>query len=64
MLNQSYMVNPALLTLRIFAVCSLIIDGVRYLRESAHFQDLQDSIANWWRGDANDIGTASQEETS
>lgn len=29
---------------------SLIIDGVRYLRDSTHFQDLQASIANWWSG--------------
>ncbi|KAG6623369.1 uncharacterized protein IUM83_06223 [Phytophthora cinnamomi] len=30
---------------------SLIIDGVRYIRESAQFQDLHASIVNWWRGD-------------
>ncbi|KAK1948610.1 hypothetical protein P3T76_000899 [Phytophthora citrophthora] len=29
---------------------SLIIEGVRYLRESTHFNDLQASVANWWSG--------------
>ncbi|KAG7388040.1 hypothetical protein PHYPSEUDO_013159 [Phytophthora pseudosyringae] len=29
---------------------SLIIDGVRYLRESTQIQDLQASMANWWSG--------------
>ncbi|KAG2527247.1 hypothetical protein JM18_003930 [Phytophthora kernoviae] len=29
---------------------SLIIDGVRYIRESSQFQDLQASITKWWHG--------------
>ncbi|KAG1683311.1 hypothetical protein DVH05_012711 [Phytophthora capsici] len=29
---------------------SLIIEGVRYLRESTHFNDFQASVANWWSG--------------
>ncbi|KAE8880206.1 hypothetical protein PF005_g8696 [Phytophthora fragariae] len=40
---------------------SLIIDGVRYIRDSAHFQDLQASIATWWRGGVNDASVTRQE---
>ncbi|CAH0522627.1 unnamed protein product [Peronospora belbahrii] len=29
---------------------SLIIDGIRYIRDSAQLEDLQTSIANWWSG--------------
>ncbi|RMX67015.1 hypothetical protein DD238_002841 [Peronospora effusa] len=31
-------------------VYSLIIDGVRYIRDSAQLQDLKASIATWWSG--------------
>ncbi|KAG7389667.1 hypothetical protein PHYBOEH_007399 [Phytophthora boehmeriae] len=30
---------------------SLIVDGVRYMRESPQFQDLQASITKWWYGE-------------
>lgn len=40
---------------------SLIIDGVRYIRESAQFQDLQASIIHWWRGDKSPDAKSAQE---
>ncbi|POM80842.1 Hypothetical protein PHPALM_1268 [Phytophthora palmivora] len=37
---------------------SLIIDGVKYIRDSTHFQDFQTLIANWWsRGPSNEASS-------
>ncbi|KAF1775487.1 Tetratricopeptide repeat [Phytophthora cactorum] len=45
-----FLYGKALTPLLLSCIASLIIDGVRYLRDSTHFQDLQASIANWWSG--------------
>jgi hypothetical protein len=49
-LSDSFRENT--LTLFVGFASSLIVDGARYIRDSAQFQDLQRSITRWWRGES------------